>query len=158
MKKYLVFVVGLLLLIACGCSAQTEQASGTRQFKINGDYKEVGDYSETEERLLDELCADGLGSYVLYDSSELTIDILENRNGTTIIERCIGIVTNKVAGDGKILNVADTMGDYIGYRSIGHKVYDGTVVLTYFVYNPENNYSDDITDRYDFILCREWED
>jgi hypothetical protein len=158
MKRHLVFVVSLLLLIACGCSAKTEQAGSARQFKINGDYKKVGDYSETEERLFDELCTNGLDSYVLYDSSELTLEILENRNGITIIERCIGVVTDKAAGDGKTLNAPDEMGDYIGYRSIGHKIYDGTVILTYFVYNPGNNYFDDITDRYDFVLCREWED
>ena len=43
----------------------------------------------------------------VYNSDELTGDILEHRNGKIIIERCIGEVTNATTGDGKVLNAAD---------------------------------------------------
>ena len=106
------------------------------------------DYLETEELFLSEMEENGLTNYELYDSSELTADILESRKGTTIIERCIGFVTNGQTGDGAILNAADKNYNYISYRSI----------VTYLIYNPDNNYIDDITERYDFVISREWED
>lgn len=116
------------------------------------------DYLETEELFLSEMEENGLTDYELYDSSELTADILESRKGTTIIERCIGFVTNGQTGDGAILNAADKNYNYISYRSIGQEYCDGTVILTYLIYNPDNNYIDDITERYDFVISREWED
>ena len=61
------------------------------------------DYSATENFFLRQIEADGLTDYILYDSSELTAEMLAARNGITIIERCIGVVTNKTAGDGKLL-------------------------------------------------------
>lgn len=97
--------------------------------------------------------------YKIYDASELSAEILENRKGTVIVERCIGFVTDKTTGDGKVLNAYDKNYDYISYRSVtDQKYYDGTVFISYMIYNPENNYIDDITERYDFVLCREWED
>lgn len=116
------------------------------------------DYLETEELFLSEMEENGLTNYELYDSSELTADILESRKGTTIIERCIGFVTNGQTGDGAILNAADKNYNYISYRSIDQEYCDGTVILTYLIYNPDNNYIDDITERYDFVISREWED
>lgn len=112
----------------------------------------------TEELFLSEMEEKGLTDYELYDSSELTADILESRKGTTIIERCIGFVTNGQTGDGAILNAADKNYNYISYRSIDQEYCDGTVILTYLIYNPDNNYIDDITERYDFVVSREWED
>lgn len=116
------------------------------------------DFLETEELFLMEMEERGLTDYELYDASELDAEILENRNGTVIIERCIGFVTNGQTGDGAILNAADKNYNYISYRSIDQEYCDGTVILTYLIYNPDNNYIDDITERYDFVISREWED
>lgn len=44
--------------------------------------------------------------YQLVDSSELTTELLENREGITIIERCIGMAINAETGDGVILKLS----------------------------------------------------
>lgn len=116
------------------------------------------DYQETEELFLMDMEAQGLTDYVLYDASELTAEVLENRMGTVIIERCIGFVTNGQTGDGELLNPANKDFNYISYRSVDQPYCDGTVILSYMVYNPGNNYIDDIMERYDFVVSREWED
>lgn len=48
--------------------------------------------------------------------------------------------------------------DYISYNGIDFQTYDGTIILTYLVYNPNTTYTDDIIERYDFCLDREFED
>ena len=131
---------------------------GFRQTQNSAIRLEEVDDLETEELFLSEMEENGLTNYELYDSSELTADILESRKGTTIIERCIGFVTNGQTGDGAILNAADKNYNYISYRSIDQEYCDGTVILTYLIYNPDNNYIDDIMERYDFVISREWED
>lgn len=100
----------------------------------------------------------GLTDYVLYDSSELTQEVLTHRQGTVIMERCIGLVTNGQTGDGEVLNAADPEYAYISYASADAAYRDGTVMLTYFLYNPESNAADDILSRHDFVLSREFED
>lgn len=72
------------------------------------------------------------------------------------MERCIGVVTNSEQGDGVVLNAANADYDYIGYRGIDWPLSDGAVLLSYMVYNPGNEYVDDIVERYDFILNIEW--
>lgn len=47
-----------------------------------------------------------------------------------------------------------TDGCYIPYKIGDYQMRDGTVFLSYMVYNPDNNYIDDIMERYDFILDR----
>ena len=90
--------------------------------------------------------------YVLYDSSNLSYEIIGSRKGTRLVERCVGIVTDAEKGDGRILNAADSMYDYISYRSVEGELQDGTIIMTYFIYSPDNNTIDDITDRIDVIL------
>ena len=80
-----------------------------------------------------------------YEAEELTADILNNRNGSLIIEKCIGRVTSE-NGDGEILNG----NGYISYAGINAK--KGNVILTYFVYNPDSNFEDDIISRFDYII------
>lgn len=138
---------------------RTESKVLQREFLINGTIKDIGDYMETEEVfLMDFEETYGIGDYELYDASELTAEMLENRNGKTIIERCIGIVTNGEKGDGSLLNYPDPEYYYISYRSVSEEYRDGTIVLSYMVYDPSTNYVDDIMERYDFIICREYED
>lgn len=98
--------------------------------------------------------------YRIYDPDELTTEILTNRmdGDEVIIERVIGKVTNKTTGDGKIINTDEEIYNYISYRNVDFKIADGTIILTYLIYNPESNGEDDIIDRFDFVLDREFED
>ena len=86
----------------------------------------------------------------IVDSGKLTVDALRNRKGKIIIEQCIGIVTSS-KGDGKILNGNDLEYDYISYSGI-EDINVGDIILTYFVYNPDNNIIDDIIYRTDYII------
>lgn len=127
----------------------------TAEFEVNGNSICV-DYTDAEEAFLEEFEKDTY-LYQLYDSSELTGDMLEHRNGSVIVERCIGIVVNKETGDGRLLNYPDPDYYYISYNSVDD-VRDGTIVLSYMVYNHDNNYIDDISERYDYVVSRELED
>ena len=77
----------------------------------------------------------------LYDSSELTEDILANRQGKLIIEKCVGTVTD----DEKNGSLED--GSYISYESVNCT--KGDTIVTYLIYNPETNYTDDVIERFD---------
>lgn len=164
MKKLLsiILVVFIVLLGAAGCVSPRASEPSSFQvptvFRINGIERSVGDYLETEELFIMELTEKSLGSYQMYDASELTAEILENRNGITIIERCVGMVVDKTQGDGIILNAYNPEYNYISYRSCGQEVCDGTILVSYMVYNPDTTYIDDIIERYDFVICREYED
>ena len=163
MKKLLsiVLVVFIVLLWAAGCASPRVPEPSFSQvptvFRINGIERNVGDYLETEELFIMELTEKGLGSYQMYDASELTAEILENRNGITIIERCVGMVVDKTKGDGIILNAYDPEYNYISYRSCGQEVRDGAILVSYMVYNPDTTYIDDIVERHDFVICRDYE-
>ena len=79
----------------------------------------------------------------VYDSSELTEDILANRQGKLIIEKCIGTVTD----DEKNGSLED--GSYISYENVD--CVKGDTIITYLIYNPDTNYTDDVIDRFDFV-------
>ena len=85
------------------------------------------------------------GKIQIYKTSELSNEILEKRNGKIVIEIVDGVV---VDGNG---NGVDSEGNYISYEAIG-KVYPGTQVRSYLIYNPCTNYIDDIIERFDYIL------
>ena len=171
MKKLLsiILVVFIVLLGAAGCASPRASEPSSSQvptvFEIghycDDAYRDmrfvVDDYTEIEELFIMELTEKGLGSYQMYDASELTAEILENRNGITIIERCVGMVVDKTKGDGIILNAYHPEFNYISYRSCGQEVRDGTILVSYMVYNPDTTYIDDITERYDFVICRDYE-
>ena len=97
------------------------------------------------------------GDVIIYDSNDLTLDMLENRNGQVIIERCYGVVIDDENGAGKVLNPYDEDYDYISYSRC-EGVREGTLMMTYLVYNPDTNYFDDIMERYDCVVSRELED
>jgi hypothetical protein len=99
--------------------------------------------------LYDEIIQD-LDVVQIMDSSDLTMEALKNRKGKIIIEQCIGIVTSS-KGDGKILNGNDLEYDYINYGCV-EDINVGDIILTYFVYNPDNNVPDDIIYRTDYII------
>ena len=160
--------VGVLWLYPFGeTSSRYQQWKGAYNEKVPvsvyGGETEINHYEEIEKGFLSALEANGLRGYRLVDSSELTTELLENRNGITVIERCIGMAINAEAGDGVILNssansgwyiACPTDGCYIPYKIGDYQMRDGTVFLSYMVYNPDNNYIDDIMERYDFILDR----
>lgn len=167
MKKILSVLLAFFLLPVVGCA----KAPDGGQITPVGDTIEQGitlqkclEYDNARwQRIEARFVADVLErmprEYKLYDSSELSAEILESRNGVVIIERCIGFVTDKTTGDGEVLNAYDADYNYISYRSDTSSTYrDGTVFISYMVYNHENNCIDDIIARYDFVLCRDWED
>lgn len=94
--------------------------------------------------------SDEMALIQLYDSSELTYDDLANRNGTLIIEECIGVVETPEK-DGRVLNFTDPDYYYISYRGV-EDCEVGDVILSYFIYNPDTNYEDDILYRFDYII------
>lgn len=181
MKKLLCFsLVFLLSISAVGCAQCTsdtaeaftkplvsEESPIRNYYEINGVMRDIGDYTGAEEMFLmdyykNRLPVTGIpaNKVFVYDAGELTEEVLENRIGTLIIERCIGIVTDKENGDGQILNY-DNDRYYIAYRNDTCEelnLRNGTVLASYMVYNPSNNYIDDIMERYDFVVCREYED
>lgn len=81
------------------------------------------------------------------DSSKLTYEMITHRKHTVILERCIGKVKNKNK-DGKVLNTNE--GYYISYNGV--KCKKGDIVITYFLWNPENNLDDDVIARWDYVI------
>ena len=150
-------IVYLIILITQLIYAALPISAPARLLESNGNVYRICDYTETEMKFLEEF-SKGNDSYTLYDASVLDADILESRKGTVIVERCIGLVTetdNEMHGI--ILNANDENYNYIGYSNCTENLCEGTMVLTYFVYNANNNYVDDIVERYDFVICREYE-
>lgn len=83
----------------------------------------------------------------VYDSSELTEDILANRQGKLIIEKCEGTVLDDEK-NGAIQN-ADSDYNYISYTDVDCT--KGDTIVTYLIYNPETNYTDDVIERFDYV-------
>lgn len=84
----------------------------------------------------------------IINSNDLTFEELQSRNGKLIIEVVIGQVDNFVTGAGHQL---DNPNYYISYKGV-EGISNGNIICTYFIYNPENNYEDDIMYRYDYII------
>lgn len=143
MRRFFATMFAVAILACCSASAE--------MFVHEGRCIDVPVYDEIEDSLVSLLNAAGLQNIVVYDSSDLTLDTIQNRRGTTIVERCIGLVTNKECGDGVILNYAE-LGNYIGYRDVYLPFENGSVILSYMVYDPDGTAGDDIMVRYDFLL------
>lgn len=72
--------------------------------------------------------------------------ILENRTpDETIVELTLGVKLNDY-GDGEILNTNYTDYNYIWYDS---RFSPGDLILTFLVYNPETQFTDDVIERID---------
>lgn len=156
---WILSIMAILSLNACNKCEVVEADKNT--YLINGTQKTVADYTDIEAKVISYLNSKGYTSLLILDTEDMTTDILENRkdNGVLVIERVIGIVTNKEKdGDGIILNTSDEYHDYISYRSVDFETSNGTIILSYFIYNPNTNYFDDVIKRYDFVLDREYED
>lgn len=174
----LVFLLSIFVLWCVICAPDILEKSTEPQSQVSkestvencyetkGVIRNIGDYMEIEEHFLADYYEKHLPStgvsadkVFIYDADKLTEEILKNRQGTLIIERCIGIVTNIECGDGQILNY-DNERYYIAYSKDLCEKYslrDGTILVSYMVYSPSNNYIDDIMERYDYVICREYE-
>lgn len=94
--------------------------------------------------------ADSLDLIEIIDAQDLTLEELENRNGKLIIERVIGIVENAETGDGCCIN-GEEYWNYISYKGTPG-IRNGDIICSYMIYNPDNNYEDDIIMRFDYII------
>ena len=131
----------------------THENSTENTYEFNGEEIAV-DYSEAEEFFLKDF-EKRFSDYELYNSGDLAAEILENRNGKLIVERCVGIVTDAETGDGMILN-SDPDSYYISYSRMDG-VKNGTVVVSYMVYSTTDNFIDGIEERFDYVVSREYE-
>ena len=173
MKKIIAFLMVLVMSVsffACSNGNGDDDSADTTAapidvdvdfdnniFAINGKAEKVADYTEIENDFVSNFSKD---SVVIYNSQDLTAEILENRAGTgkTVVERVIGMVTNEDRkGDGVVLNTTNTEYNYISYMDVDFETRNGTIILTYLVFNPNSNYIDDVIERYDFLLDRQYE-
>lgn len=100
------------------------------------DFEPTVNVIPTETETQDNICQ-------VYDSSELTEDILANRQGKLIIEKCVGTVKDNEK------NGSLEDGSYISYTDVDCT--KGDTVITYLIYNPKTNYTDDVVERFDFV-------
>lgn len=99
-------------------------------------------------------------SYKIYGTDELTPNIVEHRaeNDVLIVERVFAKITDERPdiSDGADGVIVGTNAPIV-YRFMDNEIHEGTVMLTYLIYNPNNNAPDDIVNRYDFVLDRRYE-
>ena len=160
MKKFIVCIlaicaaVGLLIFATTNANNDTADASTSMENIAN-----ENDYIAIENSFIKELHKKDYENVAIYPTDELTNDVLENRTNMdgVVVEKMIGMVAKGNNGDGIILNTKDTEHNYISYNNMDFETHEGTIILTYYVYNPETNYLDDVLERYDFVLNREHE-
>lgn len=164
MKKFIAVIVSTCIAICfiAGCSVthnSNNNNSNTNNDVSENCYQSISIISEKDNN---KEVVENIKEYKelskkydveIYDTSNLTLEVLQNRNGKIIIEKRIGIVENE-NGDGKTLNDGNNGKDnfYTNYSNVKN-VNKGNVILTYFVYNPCNNSTDDIVYRYDRIIA-----
>ncbi len=134
-----IFRLTMILAALIAASSTTAKAVNAEPEKTNN--PEVEFYNKL---------ADDLDVVKVYDTDELTNEMLENRDGEIIVEKTIGIVLND-EGDGEILNTSDDYYNYINYSRV-ENAKEGDIILTYCIYNPDTNYIDDILLRFDYII------
>lgn len=153
-----VLIATVLSLGFSGCAKQVESTENevVTTDSLREEYVlSVG--AEYEDTLIMDFSDRYEGEVVIYDSDDLTLEMLESRNGKVIIERCYGVVIDAENGDGKVLNPYDEDFDYISYSRC-EGVREGTLMMTYLVYDPDTNYFDDIMERYDCVVSHKLED
>ena len=115
------------------------------------------DYYNSQVEFYDEMIED-INTLKIYDTNDLTPQVMANRNGKIIVEKIVGKVTNDKL-DGEILNcnaeeggyTNKDGGNYINYERVeGAK--KGDKILTYYIYSPFTNEQDDVLTRLDFII------
>ena len=118
---------------------------------------ENSQYNTSQVEFFDNMIKDA-NTIEVYETSELTPQIMANRNGKIIVEKIIGEVTSDKL-DGKILNcdvenggyTNKDGGNYINYKRV-EDAQKGDRILTYYIYNPFTNIQDDVLTRIDFII------
>ena len=176
MKKIICITITIIMLISfasCGAkdTAENQPINVQKQmaaksidekftYTINGEQQKVTPYYPIEDNYVMNMVEVGYSNFHIYDSRNVTGGMLANRTKSEkiIIERVIAIITNRNReGDAKVLN---TNGDYnyISYYGTDLDYTTGTVMITYLMYNPETDYEDDIIERYDYVLDRNFED
>ena len=172
MKKIICITITIIMLISfAGCGAKDTAENQPKQmaaksidekftYTINGEQQKVTPYYPIEDNYVMNMVEVGYSNFHIYDSRNVTSGMLANRTKSEkiIIERVIAIITNRNReGDAKVLN---TNGDYnyISYYGTDLDYTTGTVMITYLMYNPETDYEDDIIERYDYVLDRNFED
>lgn len=144
MKKQKILTPVLCFMV--GVSIGTHATNNTQPTVINA---QDGKFNSSQMEFYDKMIAD-TNTIEIYDSSELSHNILTRRDGKIIVEKVIGTVENYKL-DGKILNCHADNGDYISYKRVdGAK--KGDKIVTYFIYNPFTNAEDDVMTRLDFII------
>lgn len=137
MRK-IIYIICALIAITCGTAVHTASAESLVPESGIDFYRNL---------------AEDLALIEVFDTSEYSVDRLRNRNGKLMIEECIGIVTGAESDGalcGTILNCGNPDYAYIGYRGIDVEV--GDIVLTYFLYNPDTEFEDDIMCRFDYVI------
>lgn len=171
-KKFILLSLVLSGTLLIGCTGKTADATEEIPLELeiveqqaeiptsteNLLEEQVEEKAAVEEGSLEfyQMLSEDLGIIEIYDNSDLTLEMLQNRDGKIIIEKCIGIVTSP-DGDGMVLNYEDAEHYYINYSGV-ENIREGTVILSYFIYNPDTNYEDDILERFDYVIDRGNED
>ena len=115
------------------------------------------DYYNSQVEFYDEII-ENVDTIKIYDTDDLTPEMMANRNGKIIVEKIVGKVTSDKL-DGVILNCDVDIGGYTnkdGGNYINYERVDGAKkgdkILTYYIYNPFTNEQDDVLTRLDFII------
>ena len=152
MKKVLQMAACLMVGILIGLNFK-DDVSITETKVHDGMY--VDNVSQVE--FFDNMIKD-VNTIEIYDTSELTPQIMANRKGKIIVEKIIGKVTSHNL-DGEILNCNVNDGGYTnkdGGNYISYERVDGAQkgdkIVTYYVYNPFTNEQDDVMTRMDFVI------
>lgn len=135
--KVMAMVLATVMLTGADCTTAGEQT----ETRANG--------------ITDNVLSDTIDNMIAWDNTEVYFtrtkadydrmtEILENRQGKIIIE----VIEATVLDDDG--NACDDFGFYVKYDSGKYK--KGDRVQTAFVYNPENNYLDDILYRVDTLI------
>lgn len=173
----LIYLLLALLSLLSSLASCGIPGNSTREFKLPtvtanhdtifltdgcGDFWEINDYRETEGFFLSIVSDYGYDPDLLLivEPDSLTGEILEHRSGAGFVlcERVIGVCLDGNSGDGRILNTKDGFYNYINYTGFDQPYTDGTIILTYLIYDAESDGVDDIADRFDYVLDREDED
>lgn len=150
LQKIITHIVCLSIGISIGLHAQ----DNTQPTCIKADN---GKFNSSQVQFYDDMIANA-NTIEIYDTSELTHEIMENRNGKIIVEKIIGEVTNSKL-DGKILNASSEQENYINKNDSLYMNYErvdgakeGDTIVTYYIYNPFTKAQDDVLTRLDFII------
>lgn len=160
-KKAIVASVVLALINGC-LSCAVVFVYEDRVFKTEHDNKVIRIFNpEKYDSLVINQLYSKYGKYAkVYDSSDLSVEKIENRDGKLIVERCICYVEKFDNGEGfgTILNCFSKDYAYIHFEKMGEPLHKGTIVVTYLVYNPNTKLVDDVIEVYDFVISRTFED